>query len=35
MGQKEGRKWLLPNYISVVIDRRPNGLQRYVPHECH
>ena len=27
-------KWLLLLYISGVKGWRPNGLQRYVPHEC-
>ena len=35
MDEKEERKWLLPKYISRVKGWRPNGLERYVPHECH
>ena len=35
MDQKEERKWLLPKHISGVKSWRPNGIQRYVPHECH
>ena len=35
MDQKEERKWLLPKHISGIKGWRPNGLERYVPHECH
>ena len=33
--QKEERKWLLPKHILGDKGRGPNGLQRYVPLECH